>query len=82
MGKKSIANVARRKRTCAMRNERKYTLNEQQKNTQQGKKITMKKRELIQCELCNDFRPRTNTSRQEDLQTSKWETGRRIPDTE
>ena len=61
--RKSVANMARHKRTCAMGNERMYTLNEEQKNTQQEKRENERKGEMIQCELCNDFRSKANISR-------------------
>ena len=56
--RKSVANIARHKRTCAMESERIYTLNEEQKNTQQEKRDNEKKGELIKCELCSELRSR------------------------
>ena len=62
-GRKSVANMARHKRMCAMGNERMYTLTAEERNTQQEKRENEKKRDLVRCELCNDFKSKTNISR-------------------
>ena len=72
--RKSVANMARHKRTCAMENERMYTLNNEQNNKQQEEREHEKKGELIQCELCNDFGSKTNISRHR--RTCKRQEGR------
>ena len=55
-----------------MENERMYTLNNEQNNKQQREHE--KKGELIQCELCNDFRSKSNISRYR--RTCKGQEGR------
>ena len=57
-----------------MENERMYTLNNEQNNKQQEKREHEKKGELIQCELCNDFRSKTSISRHR--RTCKRQEGR------
>ena len=61
--RKSVANMARHKRVCAMGNERMYTLTAEERNTQQEKRENEKKKDLVRCELCNDLKSKTNISR-------------------
>ena len=60
---KSVANMVRHKRTCAIGNERMCTLNEDQKGTYQENIENEKKGKFTRCELCTDFRSKTNISR-------------------
>ena len=61
--RKSVANMARHKRMCAMGNERMYTPTEEERNTQQEKRENEKKGDLVRCKLCSDFKSKTNISR-------------------
>ena len=61
--RKSVANVARHKRMCAVGNERMYTLTEEERNTQEEKRENEKKGDLVRCKLCNDLRSKTNIGR-------------------
>ena len=61
--RKSVTNMARQRRMCAMGNERMYTLTGEEINTQQEKRENEKKGDLVRCELCNDFKSKMNISR-------------------
>ena len=81
--RKSVANMARHKRMCAMGNERMYTLTEEERNTQQEKRENEKKGDLVRCELCNYFKSKTNISRHRRIciatRTNSSCSGNRIP---
>ena len=55
--------MTRHKGTCAIRNERMYMLNEEQKNIRQEERENEKKGELIKCKFCNDCKSKRNISR-------------------
>ena len=80
---KSIANMARHRKSCGLRNESQFTLTEEERAVQKEKRENEIKRDLIICELCSQPRSRANVSRHRRICKGKQaniETGNRTAD--
>ena len=60
---KSIANMARHRKSCRLRNKRQYTLMEEERAVQKDKRENEIKGDMIMCELCSQPSSRANISR-------------------
>ena len=61
--KKSVANMARRRKSCALKNERQYTLKEEEIAAQRKIRENENKGIMIKCEHCDEPKSKTNISR-------------------
>ena len=80
---KSIANMARHRESCGLRNESQFTLTEEERAVQKEKRENEIKGDLIICELCSQPRSRANVSRHRRICKGKQaniETGNRTAD--
>ena len=58
-----MANMARHRKSCALKNERQYTLKEEERVVQREIIENEKKGTMIQCEHCNEPQSKGNISR-------------------
>ena len=58
-----MANMARYRKSCALKNERQYTLMEEEKAAQRKIRENENKGIMIKCEHCDEPKSKTNISR-------------------
>ena len=58
-----MANMTRHRKSCALKNERQYTLKEEEKAAQCKIRENENKGIMIKCEHCNELKSKINISR-------------------